>query len=396
MKFGNRMLSVMLAAALLLGLLAGCGGDNGDGSASDATSIEVLTGLKPEEVLFTVDGVDVTAGDYCYWLAYSIENASYYFYGGGDIVWTDEQDGVPMDEFVKNDAQEVATVFALVEKKAADYNVTLSEDDQAQLKQIMADYVTAMGENAWSEALEAGTVSEDMSDEDRAAWIEENGAQALADRCYQLGTTVDGLEKLERITLLFNNLQAALTAEGGPIVVTDEAVAAYLEEQDMYRAKHILISNKDADGNLLEGDALAQARQRAEDILAQLSQSEDPLALFDQLMNEYSEDPGLAYYPDGYFFEGSTMVEEFTNAVKGLKENEISGIVESDHGYHIILRMPSVDDDARSAYAEDAFQALLDQWLAEATVEERDAFVNLDVQSFSANLSALNGEESAS
>lgn len=393
MKFGTRALAAAVSAALLLALPAGCSQTGRQSQSGEPSAVEELTGLKPDDVLFTVDGVSVTAGDYCYWLAYSIENASYYLYSNGEIVWTDQQDGVPMAEFLKNDAEEVATVFALVEKKAADYGITLSEEDQARLEETMSSYVVSMGEAAWSEALAAGTVTEDMSDEDRAAWIQEHGAQGLADRCYLLATTVDGLEHLERLSILYENLQTQLYAEGGPLAFTDEAVAAYLAEQDMYKAKHILISTQDEEGNALDEEGRANARRQAENILAQLNESDDPLTRFDELMNEFSEDPGLAYYPDGYLFEGPSMVEAFTNGVKALQENEISGIVESEFGYHILLRLSAVDDETRAAYASDAFYALVDQWLADAQVEETDAFVNLNVQDFSDRLAALRTEK---
>ena len=398
MKSWKRLMAAALSGALMLAALTGCGSDGQKGQDADQTdgadsAIYALSGLKPQEVLFTVDGVEVTAGDYGYWLAYSMETASTYLYDGGSIVWTDEQDGLPMPEYVKNDAQEVSKVFAIAEKKAAEYGVELNEDDLAQLDQMMQDYVTAMGEDAWAQALEAGTVSEDMSDEDRAAWLEENGSRALAERCYELVTTTDGLRELERMSLLYTRLQETLYAPGGPMAVSDEELSQWLAEQDVYKAKHILISTQDEEGNTLDDAGKAAARQRAEELIDQLSKSDDPIALFDQLMQENSEDPGLAAYPDGYLFYGSQMVTEFTDGVKALKENEISGIVESENGYHIILRLSPVEDSTRSLYAGQHFPEVMDQWLSEAQVEEKDAFVNLNVEDFYTKLTALQTDE---
>ena len=67
--------------------------------------------------------------------------------------------------------------------------------------------------------------------------------------------------------------------------------------------------------------------------------------LFDQLMEQYNEDTGESSYPHGYCFTSGTMVTEFEDACKALEPYEVSGVVESQHGYHVILRMPIQGDD---------------------------------------------------
>lgn len=74
----------------------------------------------------------------------------------------------------------------------------------------------------------------------------------------------------------------------------------------------------------------------ANDVLAKLKAGGD----FDALMNEYSEDPGLANAPDGYVFTTGEMVQEFEDAAFALGEGKISGLVKSPYGYHIIKREP--------------------------------------------------------
>lgn len=98
------------------------------------------------------------------------------------------------------------------------------------------------------------------------------------------------------------------------------------------KAKHILISTVDASGAQLPQDKKDEAKKKAEDLLNQLKAGAD----FDKLMNEYSEDTGLKSYPDGYTFSKGQMVKEFEDAAFALKPGEISGIVESKFGYHII------------------------------------------------------------
>ena len=112
-------------------------------------------------------------------------------------------------------------------------------------------------------------------------------------------------------------------------------------------AKHILFKTTDDDGNALPDEEKAAKYKSAEAALAQLDAADpsDVPGLFDTLMNEDSEDSGLALFPDGYLFQSGDMMTEFEDAVTGLEEGQYSGIVETSYGYHIIMRLP-VDVEA--------------------------------------------------
>ncbi|MCL2405512.1 MAG: peptidylprolyl isomerase [Defluviitaleaceae bacterium] len=82
-------------------------------------------------------------------------------------------------------------------------------------------------------------------------------------------------------------------------------------------------------------DEIPYALSRAEAILARLANGED----FDTLMATYSEDPGLVTSPDGYVFLEGAMVPEFFTATNNLEIGEISGLVQTIHGFHIVMRI---------------------------------------------------------
>ena len=139
----------------------------------------------------------------------------------------------------------------------------------------------------------------------------------------------------------------------------------------------------------LDDATVAEKRKLAEDILAQLNVSNDPVALFDVLMNQYSEDEGLESNPDGYEATSGQMVEAYEQAALQLEEGEYSGIVESQYGYHIILRLPLTADNYRDECAaymmnQDNMK-LLDANPATTTAE----FDSIDLQEFYENLTAL-------
>ena len=81
--------------------------------------------------------------------------------------------------------------------------------------------------------------------------------------------------------------------------------------------------------------------------MEELRAVEDPeerAAAFKAKMNELSEDPGKENYPDGYVFKPGAMVAEFENAVLSLEDYEISDVVETSYGYHVIMRLPLTAD----------------------------------------------------
>ncbi len=79
--------------------------------------------------------------------------------------------------------------------------------------------------------------------------------------------------------------------------------------------------------------AKAAARQKIQALLDSLKAGAD----FAALAKKYSEDPGSASQGgDLGFVRRGMFVKEFETAAFGLAENQLSGIVETDFGYHII------------------------------------------------------------
>jgi peptidyl-prolyl cis-trans isomerase D len=109
----------------------------------------------------------------------------------------------------------------------------------------------------------------------------------------------------------------------------DENIARYTSAEER-RASHILIK---ADKDLSAAER-AKAKARAEALLAEVRKSP---AGFAAMARKHSEDPGSAAQGgDLEFFGRGAMVKPFEDAVFSMKPGEISPVVESDFGYHII------------------------------------------------------------
>jgi peptidyl-prolyl cis-trans isomerase D len=121
------------------------------------------------------------------------------------------------------------------------------------------------------------------------------------------------------------------------VAVPDEEVKNWYDaHKDQYRqpeerrASHILIQvPKEA-----TDEQRKTARARAEELLGQLKQNPGD---FEKLAKQHSQDPGSAAKGgDLGFFARGMMVKPFEDAAFKLKEGQISDVVGSDFGYHII------------------------------------------------------------
>lgn len=119
-------------------------------------------------------------------------------------------------------------------------------------------------------------------------------------------------------------------------VVDADIEARYKAHPERYtqpetrRASHILLTlAKDA-----KEAEISATQSKAEEILAQLKAN--PKA-FSDLAKKHSQDPGSAQKGgDLDWFGRGMMVKAFEDAVYGLKQDEMSGLVRSDFGIHII------------------------------------------------------------
>lgn len=143
---------------------------------------------------------------------------------------------------------------------------------------------------------------------------------------------------------------AVVEADPTKVKVSEEQIKqrlAAIPEQQQVRASHILIeTEQDKDP--------APARKKAEEILAEVRGGAD----FAQLAKEASEDPvSAAKGGDLGFFGRGQMAPEFEQAAFSLQPGQVSDVVQSPFGFHIIkvIEAPKSSVDTRRPVAE--FQA---------------------------------------
>ncbi len=185
---------------------------------------------------------------------------------------------------------------------------------------------------------------------------------------------------VEYLVLDINSLMPTITLPEQDLRTYYEQNLQRLAGQEQRRASHILITAaKDAPG--AERD---KARARAQELLAQLRKT--PKAFAD-LARKNSQDPGSASKGgDLDFFARGAMVKPFEDAVFGMKEGEISEVVESEFGFHIIqltgikspkapsfeAMRPQLEADLRKQQAQRKFAELAETF-SNSVYEQADA-----------------------
>lgn len=123
---------------------------------------------------------------------------------------------------------------------------------------------------------------------------------------------------------------------------------------------------------------------KAEQVLERVKSGED----FDKLIKEFGEDPGMQQNVDGYLFTKNEMVKPFEDAAFALKDNEVSDIVETDFGYHIIKRIAFNDyykihkDEVNTKYYQAQYSNLINKDIEAVKVVFADGYDKINVTKF--------------
>jgi peptidyl-prolyl cis-trans isomerase D len=151
--------------------------------------------------------------------------------------------------------------------------------------------------------------------------------------------------QIEYVVLSLESIKAGLTVAEADVAKFYEDNAARFTAAEERRASHILV-NAPKDQPAAERE---KARKKAEELLAQARKAP---ATFPELARKNSQDPGSAERGgDLDFFGRGAMVKPFEDKAFSMKPGEISDLVETDFGYHII-RLDAVRGGQKKALAE--------------------------------------------
>jgi len=254
----------------------------------------------------------------------------------------------------------------------------------AQIKQMDADQLKSfIGQNARSLAerkllLEAarragGTLPPESLDD----FLQDQYRQAGGEEQFQAMLTNMGLDFVRikeriRTDLLIRNYLEGVVSEG--IEVSDEEIDQAYREDKSASVRHILLMTQEKSES--EKSAIHAAM---EGLLKRARSGED----FSALAREYSEDAGSrdsgGLYED---FTRGTMVKPFEDAAFSVPVGEISDIIETRYGYHILKVegrkreerpleevRPELEERLKEQKKGDAYQTMIDSLKADSGFE---------------------------
>ncbi|MFA7291703.1 MAG: SurA N-terminal domain-containing protein [Rhodocyclaceae bacterium] len=219
-----------------------------------------------------------------------------------------------------------------------------TEQFEAQLRQdlTMQQLVGAVADTGIVSATSAATMLRIQSEERQVAEIRyapeqftsevklaDDAARKFYDENQKLFQTPE-LVRAEFVVLSLDNLLSQVAVSDSEVKQWYETHKDRYQQAEERRASHILITV-----NASAADAeKAKARAKAEEVLKEVQKTP---AKFADLAKKVSQDPGSAVNGgDLGFFGRGMMVKPFEDSVFNQKEGQISDLVQSDFGFHII------------------------------------------------------------
>ena len=300
------------------------------------------------ETVLTVNGDAVTADEYSGYMLYNMQYyASMYAQMGLTDLWSNEDMAKSLGASMPEAAEQQAIYARVVMQKFNELGLKLSYNEQKEMASVRRNSIANTSKDAY---------------------LNQIAQFGFSDQTYQ---------NFMYISQCYQALNDYYFGENGVNTPSDEDIQKYYED-NYITAKHILITTVDpASGETKRTDE--EAKKEAQSILDRINAGED----FDTLMNQYSEDTGLSNNPNGYTFTEGQMVTEFYDGAKALAEDEVSELVKSNYGYHIIKRV-KLDESQLDNFKSDIVSAisgsmdeLLQQWIDEAQVETTDLYSSI-------------------
>ncbi|MGL5506393.1 MAG: peptidylprolyl isomerase, partial [Paraclostridium sp.] len=257
--------------------------------------------VKDDEVVATVNGKDITVGYYKTTLALQKQAIESMY---GPDIWEQEfEKGTKFkDKFKEDVLGQITDIYSIYDEAEKEKLLGSKEEiDKSfdEMKKVISE------DKEYEKNLEKIGVNDE--------YIRNQQAQDIAIKNYKAD-----FEKKTKIS--------------------DEDAKSYYDKNkdefyvDEVQASHILISTNDENDKPLSEAKKKEAKKKAEQILKQVKDGGD----FEKLAKENSDCPSSEKGGDlGYFGKGE-MVPEFDEVAFKLKEGEISDIVETQFGYHII------------------------------------------------------------
>lgn len=301
------------------------------------------------EPVATVNGTDITLGNYEKLLALNKSSMESYY---GTDLWSQEiEDGKTYKDMVKEMVIETMIASEIIYQQAEKDKVAPTDEEIKE--QIDSFNESIKDDTEYKKSLKKMGIDE--------KFLKYQFARDLAN--------VNLEEKFEK-----------------EVKISDDEMKKYYEENkddfyvDTVTASHILLKTIDDEGNELSDAKKKEAKKKAEEALKKVKAGED----FATVAKEYSEDSSASSGGELGTFGRGQMVTAFEDAAFGMKVGEISDIVETEYGYHIIKVTDKVDkqetydevkDEIKSILANEKYAEYVEKLKTDSKIEKKEDIV---------------------
>ncbi len=317
--FSKKVLATILVVVLSLSLLSGC--TNG---VTNGNSTVVTGGPDDGKVVLSFGEDEVTVDEFRYYVYIAAMEKAYSI---------DPEISEKMNDFdwnsIKDDVIKKATDSAfrdsIMIEKVRENGITLSDEEKKTNSQSVESARIQNGEEVF---------------------LLSANAMAIDD--------VESYKNLANRMMLLEKAEKEITDNIEKYKEKDMDLSKW-KSNEMVTAQHVLISN--------ESEKFENPEETAKEVLKKAKDGED----FAKLIEEYNEDPGAT--AAGYTFGPGEMVKEFEDAAFALDCDEISDVVKTDYGFHVIHRITGLAE-LQNYWVQSVEYKLFDDVLGTISVEE--------------------------
>lgn len=341
-RFNKKAAAWMLAAALSVSALAGCGSETVDGTAGAAA----------------VDDTGISMGVANLALRYQQANQEYTYYSMSQSYgfsmapeWDEKTDGKTAGERLKESTLEELQKLYILRAHAEEYSVSLSDEETQEISDKAQEFM---------EANDADTLEE-------------------------MGISQENVEEYLSLYAYQAKMQEAIEAGADTEVSDDEAKQSTVS----YGVISFNSDETDDDGNKipLDGEEKEEKREKAQKLLDTWNEKEDKATLeITDLAKEVDEDlSGLTY---SFGDDDEILDEKLKEAARTLADGELyQEVVEGATAFYVVRMDKTYDEEAtaerKTAIVEERRQELYDDtlngWAEDSTLTVENAWNELKV-----------------
>lgn len=324
---GIKILAMFLTVGLTCGMLTACGREDGSG-----TRVVFTTGFGKDEI-FRIGDESCRKGELMVYLT-TTQNQYENVYGAE--IWNTSLDDVTLEENVKETVlariAQIKTMYLLAKEKG----ITLDEQEEEKVTAAAAEYFQSLKETE----------------------VEQMGVEAKT------------IENLYREYAMANKVYQYIIQDVNPEISDDEARTITVQ--------HIFIRtwSLDTDGNRVTYSESAKqaAYEKACEIREMAVDGEHEFA---ELASKYSEDSNITHS-----FGKGELDEAYETAAFMLETDEVSQVVETETGYHVIKCLNTFNREETDANK----LKIVEQRRKEVFGQEYDRFVETLVRNLNQKL----------